>query len=176
MTLEQVTHEALGLSEDARARLTRTLLESMDSSHGETGVEEAWDAEVATDIRDEVRALRPVLLAGRGLLRDHDRTPEPSECDDVGIRFFELGFRIEQPRELPLDDLSLLQQVARPDKDASVAADPLREVGRPDLIDFLTYERRREQSLFGDQPVHASHKPGKYVDREVAGLPVHQRA
>ncbi len=47
MTLEQVTHEALGLSEDARARLTRTLLESMDAPHEETGVEEAWDSEVA---------------------------------------------------------------------------------------------------------------------------------
>ena len=47
MTLEQVTHEALGLSEDARARLTRTLLESMDAAPSESGVDEAWDAEVA---------------------------------------------------------------------------------------------------------------------------------
>ena len=42
VTIEQVTHEALSLSEEERARLAHTLLQSLDPVEEETaGVEEA---------------------------------------------------------------------------------------------------------------------------------------
>jgi len=46
LTLEQITHDALTLSDQARARLAHALLQSLDESGDESGVEEAWEAEV----------------------------------------------------------------------------------------------------------------------------------
>jgi len=45
-TIEQLTHEALTLSEDDRAHLAQTLLRSLEPVADE-GVQAAWDAEVA---------------------------------------------------------------------------------------------------------------------------------
>jgi len=46
-TLEQITHDALTLSDQARARLAHALLQSLDEASDEPGVAEAWEAEVA---------------------------------------------------------------------------------------------------------------------------------
>ncbi|HEY3901796.1 MAG TPA: addiction module protein [Chthoniobacter sp.] len=43
-TIDQLTHEALGLNESERALLAQTLLESLEPA--EEGVEEAWAIEV----------------------------------------------------------------------------------------------------------------------------------
>ena len=45
-TMEQLTHDALTLSESDRARLAKTLLVSLEPE-AEADVEEAWNAEVA---------------------------------------------------------------------------------------------------------------------------------
>jgi putative addiction module component (TIGR02574 family) len=45
-TIEQLTHDALGLSELDRAHLAKTLLGSLEADTEEV-VHEAWDAEVA---------------------------------------------------------------------------------------------------------------------------------
>lgn len=45
-TIEQLTHDALNLTEGERARLAHTLLRSLESG-SEEGVQEAWDEEVA---------------------------------------------------------------------------------------------------------------------------------
>ena len=46
VTIEQITQEALGLSEHDRAELAHRILTSLEDSVDE-GVDEAWDAEVA---------------------------------------------------------------------------------------------------------------------------------
>lgn len=45
-TIEQLTHDALTLSEHERAHLAQTLLQSLEPVADE-GVEEAWNTEVA---------------------------------------------------------------------------------------------------------------------------------
>jgi putative addiction module component (TIGR02574 family) len=52
-TIEQLTHDALTLSEAERAHLAQTLLQSLEPGASET-VEEAWDVEVSRRL-DEVR-------------------------------------------------------------------------------------------------------------------------
>ncbi len=47
VTIEQVTHEALSLSEEERALLAHTLLRSLDPATGTEGAEEAWEVEIA---------------------------------------------------------------------------------------------------------------------------------
>jgi putative addiction module component (TIGR02574 family) len=47
VTVESITHEALTLSERERAHLAHALLLSLEASDADSGVEEAWDAEVA---------------------------------------------------------------------------------------------------------------------------------
>lgn len=44
-TMEQLAHDVLTLSESDRARLAKTILDSLESET-EAGVEEAWNAEV----------------------------------------------------------------------------------------------------------------------------------
>ena len=46
-TVEQVTHEALTLSEQERAQLAHTLLRSLDPAEDITEVEAAWEEEIA---------------------------------------------------------------------------------------------------------------------------------
>ena len=45
MSVEQLTHEALTLSENERAHLAQTLLQSLEPA--EDGVEQAWTVEVS---------------------------------------------------------------------------------------------------------------------------------
>lgn len=52
-TVEQLTSDALALSEAERAHLAQTLLQSLDSPV-ETGIEEAWAMEIARRL-DRVR-------------------------------------------------------------------------------------------------------------------------
>jgi putative addiction module component (TIGR02574 family) len=47
VTIEQVTHEALSLSEEERAQLAHTLLRSLDSVEETEGAQEAWEEEIA---------------------------------------------------------------------------------------------------------------------------------
>jgi putative addiction module component (TIGR02574 family) len=56
-TIEQVTHEALTLSETERAYLASTLLRSLepeDLDQEEQGVDEAWEAEIIRRV-EEIR-------------------------------------------------------------------------------------------------------------------------
>jgi putative addiction module component (TIGR02574 family) len=56
-TVEQVTYEALSLSETERAYLAQTLLRSLepeDLDQDEEGVEKAWEAEIARRV-EEIR-------------------------------------------------------------------------------------------------------------------------
>ena len=46
-TIEQITTDALTLSEPARAQLAHALLRSLDAPAEEQGVESAWEVEVA---------------------------------------------------------------------------------------------------------------------------------
>jgi putative addiction module component (TIGR02574 family) len=46
-SVEQVTHEALTLSEQERAQLAHTLLRSLDPAEDITEVEAAWEQEIA---------------------------------------------------------------------------------------------------------------------------------
>jgi putative addiction module component (TIGR02574 family) len=59
-TIEQLTHDALSLSEKERAHLAHALLQSLESC-AEEGVQEAWDAEVA----DRLERLRQGDSEGR---------------------------------------------------------------------------------------------------------------
>jgi putative addiction module component (TIGR02574 family) len=49
VTFEQLAHDALTLSESERAQLVQTLLRSLEPL-AEQGVDEAWDAEVASRV------------------------------------------------------------------------------------------------------------------------------
>jgi len=45
-TVDQLTHEALSLSEQERAQLAHTLLRSLDSAENVSEVDAAWEAEI----------------------------------------------------------------------------------------------------------------------------------
>jgi len=52
-TIQQLTHDAFALSDEERAELAQILLRSLEPS-SESGVDEAWDLEIARRI-DSVR-------------------------------------------------------------------------------------------------------------------------
>ena len=60
LTIEQLTHDALTLPENERARLVQTLLQSLEPSIDD-GVDAAWDAEVAR----RVESVRQGTAQGR---------------------------------------------------------------------------------------------------------------
>jgi putative addiction module component (TIGR02574 family) len=60
LTVEQLTHDALTLSENERTRLAHALLRSLETST-ETGVDAAWDEEVSR----RVEAVRHGTAQGR---------------------------------------------------------------------------------------------------------------
>lgn len=50
-TVDQLTHEALSLSEQERAQLAHALLRSLDSDENVSEVEAAWEAEIARRVK-----------------------------------------------------------------------------------------------------------------------------
>lgn len=68
LTIEKLTHDALTLPENERARLVHTLLQSLEPSIDE-GVDAAWDAEVARRV-DSVRQGRAQGRPAEDVFRD----------------------------------------------------------------------------------------------------------
>ena len=74
VTIEQLTHEALTLSETERAHLAQTLLQSLEPA--EEGVEQAWAIEVGRRLerlRQGVAQGRPVDEVFRDIRARHQR-------------------------------------------------------------------------------------------------------
>jgi putative addiction module component (TIGR02574 family) len=67
-TIEQLTQDALTLSETERAHLAHTLLQSLEPT-SESGVDEAWDAEVARRL-EQVRQGTPQGRPADEVFRD----------------------------------------------------------------------------------------------------------
>ncbi len=73
--LEHITNAAMTLSEQDRARLARDLVASLDGP-SDTGVSEAWDAEICRRIRDyesgksELLDAENVIAHARNRIRD----------------------------------------------------------------------------------------------------------
>ena len=70
-----------------------------------------------------------------------------TESVSISIGLLELSSRVEEAGELSLNSLGLLEDVPCADKDLRMRIGPLLETSGPHPVEFLAYQRGREQTF-----------------------------